>query len=261
MVALTLAKKYKKIYSNPMHTAVTFENVSFAYQDTLIIENASFVIAPGEFIGIIGPNGGGKTTLLRLAMGFLTPDSGKITIYGSTTSHAQRHLGYVPQSMRFDKQFPISVLELVLQGRLSKLPWYGHFSKRDIEIAQHALEMVGLSDFQDRAFGTLSGGQAQRALVARALAGEPELLLLDEPTANVDSKVEAEIYELLSKLSGKITIIMVTHNLNAAIELVDRVLCVQRTVSVLEPDQVCLHFTQGLYHTPVIAFKKGEPDR
>lgn len=242
-----------------MHTAVTFDHVYFSYQDSLVIEDATFSIAPGEFVGIIGPNGGGKTTLLRLAMGFLTPNEGKITIYGSTTSHAQRHLGYVPQSMRFDKQFPISVLELVLQGRLSRLPWYGHFSKYDVEKAQHALEMVGLTDFQNRAFGTLSGGQAQRALIARALAGEPELLLLDEPTANVDSKVEDEIYEILQNLQGKITILMVTHNLSAAIELVDRVICVQRSISVLQPDQVCLHFTQGLYHTPVTRTRKEHP--
>jgi zinc transport system ATP-binding protein len=240
-----------------MHTAVTFEDVFFSYQDALVIENATFSIAPGEFVGIIGPNGGGKTTLLRLAMGFLTPNSGTITIYGATTSHAQRHLGYVPQSVRFDKQFPISVLDLVLQGRLSKLPWYGQFSRYDVEKAQHALEIVGLEDFQDRAFGTLSGGQAQRALMARALAGDPELLLLDEPTANVDSKVEAGIYEILKNLQSKITIVMVTHNLHAAIDLVDRVLCVQRTVTALKPEQVCLHYTQGLYHTPMTSFNAG----
>lgn len=235
-----------------MQPAVTFDHVFFSYTDSLpVIEDANFSIVPGEFVGIIGPNGGGKTTLLRLVMGFLAPSSGKITIYGATTSHAQRHLGYVPQSMRFDKQFPISVMELVLQGRLSRLPWYGSYSKHDVDKALQAIELVGLTDFKDRAFGTLSGGQAQRALIARALAGDPELLILDEPTANVDAKVEEEIYDILENLRGKITILMVTHNLRTALELVDRVLCVERTVTPLQPDQVCLHFTQGLYHTLV----------
>lgn len=235
-----------------MELAVTLDRVCFAYQDTLVLKNISFAIKSGEFIGIIGPNGGGKTTLLKLIMGFLKPSSGNISIFSKPSTSAIQQISYVPQSLRFDKQFPISVMELVMGGRLAHLPWYGMFSKKDKEIALHALERVGLVDFQHRSFGNLSGGQAQRALIARALASEPQLLLLDEPTASVDAQAETDIYNILKELQGQITIMMVTHNLRAAIELVERVICVQQTAMVLNPQEVCEHFAFGLYHAPLI---------
>lgn len=235
-----------------MELALALDHVCFAYQDTLVLKNISFAIKSGEFIGMIGPNGGGKTTLLKLIMGFLKPSSGSISIFSEPTTSAIQQISYVPQSLRFDKQFPISVMELVMGGRLAHLPWYGMFSKKDKEIALHALERVGLVDFQHRSFGNLSGGQAQRALIARALASEPQLLLLDEPTASVDAQAETDIYNILKELQGQITIMMVTHNLHAAIELVERVICVQQTAMVLNPQEVCEHFAFGLYHAPLI---------
>lgn len=235
-----------------MELAVALDHVCFAYQETLVLKNISFAINSGEFIGMIGPNGGGKTTLLKLIMGFLKPSSGNISIFSEPPASAIQQISYVPQSLRFDKQFPISVMELVMGGRLSQLPWYGMFSKKDKEIALHSLERVGLVDFHHRSFGNLSGGQAQRALIARALASEPQLLLLDEPTASVDAQAETDIYNILKELQGQITIMMVTHNLRAAIELVERVICVQQTALVLNPQEVCEHFAFGLYHAPLI---------
>lgn len=238
---------------------VTLKNVYFSYQDALVLEDISFNINKGEFVGLIGPNGGGKTTLLKLIMGFLKPNSGSIKIFDEPPAIASQQISYVPQSLRFDKQFPISVLELVLGGRLSHLPWYGKFSHADKQAALEALERVGLLEFQHRSFGNLSGGQAQRALIARALASEPRLLLLDEPTASVDTQAEADIYKILKSLQGQITILMVTHNLQAAIELVEKVICVQKTAAVLNPQQVCEHFALGLYHAPLINIKNGRP--
>lgn len=238
-----------------MEPAIALDHVCFAYQDRPVLNNISFTVNSGEFIGMIGPNGGGKTTLLKLIMGFLQPSSGRISIFGQLPTKAIQQISYVPQSLRFDKQFPISVMELVLGGRLSHLPWYGIFSKKDKEIALHALDRVGLIDFQHRSFGNLSGGQAQRALIARALASEPQLLLLDEPTASVDAQAESDIYSILKGLQKQITIIMVTHNLRAAIEMVERVICVQQTAVVLNPQEVCEHFAFGLYHAPLIKLK------
>lgn len=235
-----------------MEPAIVLDHICFAYQDRLVLKNISFAVKPGEFIGMIGPNGGGKTTLLKLIMGFLKPSSGHISIFSGSPTGVLQQISYVPQSLRFDKQFPISVMELVMGGRLSHLPWYGVFSKMDKEIALHALERVGLTDFQHRSFGSLSGGQTQRALIARALASEPQLLLLDEPTASVDAQAESDIYHILKELQGQMTIIMVTHNLRAAIELVERVICVQQTAVVLNPQEVCEHFAFGLYHAPLI---------
>lgn len=235
-----------------MPPAVSVKNLSFSYQEMQVLKDISFEINPGQFIGIIGPNGGGKTTLLKLILGFLKSDVGTVEIFGKSPTTAHLSMAYVPQLLRFDKQFPISVMELVLEGRLSHLPWYGRFSQIDKEIAKHALERVGLAELHNRPLGSLSGGQAQRALIARALASEPRLLILDEPTASVDSQAESEIYGILKKLQGDMTILMVTHNLQAAIELVEKVICVQKTSFILDPKQVCEHYAFGLYHAPLI---------
>jgi zinc transport system ATP-binding protein len=231
-----------------------FENVDFAYQSTSVLENVTFSVAAGESIGLIGPNGGGKTTLLKLILGFLKPTSGTITLF----EHGVNGIGYVPQALRFDRQFPISVYELVLSGRLSRLPWYGFYCKNDHDATKEIIERVGLTPFTNNAFGTLSGGQAQRALIARALVSQPKLLLLDEPTASVDIRAEAQIYQLLTELCKNLTMIMVTHDLNAVINQVQRVLCVQHSVISLIPSEVCEHFALGLYHSPLIK-QVGKP--
>ncbi len=237
-------------------SVLQLNRLHFSYEDTLVLKDISFQIEEGEFVGIIGPNGGGKTTLLKLILGFLRPNSGEIFVFGKEAGKSSCTIAYVPQSARFDKQFPISVLELVLQGRLAHLPWYGQFSKKDTAAALVAIEQVGLMDHRKKAFGSLSGGQAQRALIARALASHPQLLLLDEPTASVDQEAAAEIYSILKTLQGKITIVMVTHHLQAAVELVDKVICVEQTARVIEPRQICEHFTLGLYHGPLLVLKK-----
>lgn len=235
-----------------MTSAIDIDNLSFAYQDFLVLRNVSLRINENQFIGIIGPNGGGKTTLLKLILGFLQPTSGTIQLFGRPPAAMQSHIAYVPQSVRLDKQFPISALEVVLQGRLQQLPWYGWFRKEDKDAAISALEQVGMLSFQDKAFGTLSGGQAQRVLIARALVSNPTLLLLDEPTSSIDSKAQAEIYDLLRSLQGKMTILMVTHDLETVIALVESVICVQHSVMTLKPQEVCEHFAIGLYHTPLV---------
>jgi zinc transport system ATP-binding protein len=235
-----------------MAKMIECENLSFFYDDIPILKDISFTVESGEYIGIIGPNGGGKTTLLKLIMGFLSATSGTLTLSGLSPQQARSEIGYVPQAMRFDRQFPISVFELVLSGRLSRLPWYGIYSNEDYEIASETIEQLGLTKFQHAAFGTLSGGQAQRALIARALVSQPKLLLLDEPTANVDAQAESEIYGLLKELRGKMTILMVTHDLSTAIDQVQRVLCVQHTLISLLPQNVCEHFALGLYHRPLL---------
>lgn len=235
-----------------MKPIIEVQNVSFAYQEAAILKNISFQVSQGEFIGIIGPNGGGKTTLLKLMMGFLEPAEGTILLLGCQPSHTQTQLAYVPQVLRYDKQFPISVFELVLTGRLSMLPWYGSYSSQDKQAAINALERVGLVDLKNASFGTLSGGQAQRALIARALVSDPKILFLDEPTASVDPQAEADIYALLKGLQNSMTILMVTHDLNAAIGQVSRVFCVQRQLISLQPEEVCEHFAMGLYHTPLL---------
>ena len=244
--------------SNDSHQKLLleFQHVSFAYQGAPVLRDISFKVYPGEFIGLIGPNGGGKTTLLKLILGFLKPYKGKILFsqeLSSAHSHSNLAIAYVPQSIRFDRDFPISVEEVVLSGLLSKLPWYGRFSQKERHAANEALEKMGLLHFSQSPFGTLSGGQAQRVLIARALVSRPQLLLLDEPTASVDSQAEADIHAILKELKGQMAILMVTHDLKAAIDQVDRVLCIQGNLISLKPEEVCKHFAFGLYHMPLLS--------
>jgi zinc transport system ATP-binding protein len=195
--------------------------------------------------------------LLKLILGFLSPSSGTVSVFGKEPRLAQSEIAYVPQQMRFDRSFPISTLELVLGGRLAHLPWYGRFKQEDREKALYALEKVGLADLAPRSFASLSGGQQQRVLIARALASEPKLLLLDEPTASVDPEAEAAILNLLQSMRGSITLMMVTHDLQTAIHYVDRVLVVQHQVIAYTPQEVCEHYALGLYHPPLLNLRSS----
>jgi len=239
-------------------TAVEAHKLCFSYGSLPVLTDASFKIHENEFVGLFGPNGGGKTTLLKLLMGFLKPNAGSLRIFGKRPNQARHFMAYVPQRMPFDPLFPISVMEVVLTGRLSHLPWWGAYSHADKQAALEALEKVELSHIAHKPFGSLSGGQAQRVLIARALASKPRLLLLDEPTSSVDVDAQQDIYELLEELRGNITLVMVTHDLQTVIQRVERVLCVQAEVVALKPEQVCEHFAAGLYHTPLIELESAK---
>lgn len=230
---------------------LSIDHLFFNYDGMLTLEDVNLEIFQGEFVGIFGPNGGGKTTLLKLIMGLLYPKQGKVRLFDSPPEEMRDLIGYVPQAMRFDRDFPISVLEVVLMGLLRKLSWRGTYPPDAKQKALHALDRLGLSHKAKSSFGTLSGGEAQRVLIARAIVDNPSLLLLDEPTANVDMQAEQNIYAELSELNKTMTILMVTHDLQTIVDKVGRLLCVQRKVSSLKAKEVCEHFALGLYHTPL----------
>jgi len=227
---------------------IKFDALDFSYGDFPVLEDISLNLTEGSFHTIIGPNGGGKTTFLKLLMGLLEPSRGTIRINGLSPKKARKTIGYVPQSKGFDRDFPLTVLELVLMGLLSKLNILGRFNAAQRQKALEAIDRVGLKDFANHPFGKLSGGQAQRALIARALVDEPKILLLDEPTANVDPAAEKQIYELIRKLKGSTTILMVTHDLPGMIKDSDSVLIIQQNLREVPPEKVCGHFAMGLYH-------------
>ncbi|MCB1108346.1 MAG: ABC transporter ATP-binding protein [Chlamydiia bacterium] len=216
---------------------IELQNINFAYENTPILKNVNLKIESGEYVGIIGPNGGGKTTLLKLILGFLKPTSGTIHI-------DDQNLAYVPQQRIHDRKFPISVLELVGLGILQMRDWKSS--------ALQALEQVGLTSYAHQSFANLSGGQLQRALIARALVSQPKILLLDEPTANLDTSAQEDIHNLLRELKKDMTILMVSHDLQTIIQEVDRILLVQGTVTTRLPKDICEHFAMGLYHKPLI---------
>lgn len=231
---------------------IEVSGVSFGFEGRPVLKQVSLRVEKGEFVGIIGPNGGGKTTLLKLLMGLLPSQQGTISIDGKTPVRARQLIGYVPQAHRTDRDFPITLLELVLLGAVSKTSWLGIYPREVKERALHLIEQLGLMAHRDQSFGALSGGLAQRALLARALLSDPAILLLDEPTANIDTPSMQIFFRLLQQMKGAKTILMVTHDLNTIVERVDRVLCVQGQVNSYLPKEVCEHFALGLYHTPLL---------
>lgn len=222
-----------------MSGLIEIESLSFAYYVDYVLEDINLEIQSGDFIGMIGPNGGGKTTLLRLILGILTPTRGSIRIMGKSPKQTQDLIAYVPQYADMDHQFPIKVREVVAMGLIHKysfLPW---FAGRQWEAVNNALQKVSLLDLADKRFGDLSGGQRQRCLIARAIVSKPRIILLDEPTASVDFTVESDIFEFFRSLNQEgITIILVSHDVGFISSYVNRVVCVNRRIQCHNIDEV-----------------------
>ena len=232
-------------------TVVKFTDVNFSYNGAPVLAGVQFAIPARTFISIVGPNAGGKTTLLKLMLGLLKPDRGRIEIFGLPPVKARPRIGYMPQHVQFDSRFPVSVLDVALMGRLGAGAGIGPYRKADREAALEALRRLEMEDFRRRPFTDLSGGQRQRVLIARALAAEPELLLLDEPTANVDMAVETELFELLHAMSADITIVVVSHDLGFVSQYVESVICVNRRVMVHPTAAVTGEVISALYGADV----------
>ena len=235
-----------------MENIVKFENVSFAYEKGKnVLEDISFDLSENEYACIVGPNGGGKTTLLKLILGLIKPSSGKITLFGGSVDEARDKIGYVPQFSKHDPNFPVSVLDVVLMGCLNKSFWYGRYSKQQTEMAKEALERVGLSEFINSGFSDLSGGQRQRAMIARAIMSQPKLLLLDEPTASVDVKGTEQFYNMFAELSKKFSIVMVSHDIGFVSSQVKTVICVRKTLQIHPISELTGESMQKIYGADV----------
>ena len=227
---------------------IQLENVCFAYNGCSVLENASLTVYARDFLCIVGPNAGGKTTLLKLILGLLKPTKGTILVFGKPPVKTRSRMGYMPQHAALDILFPVSVMDVVLMGRLGgDGRRYGFFRRADRKAAREALERVELYDISKRSFSELSGGQRQRVLIARALVSDPEILLLDEPTANVDAVVETEFYELLSLLNEKMTVALVTHDMGFVSHYVKGVACVNRRVVVHPTSEITGEMINEMY--------------
>ncbi len=239
---------------------VTVSHVSFSYDGVPVLEDVSFTIRERSFISIVGPNAGGKTTLLKLMLGLLQPSRGTIEVLGMHPAKARTRIGYMPQQVQLDLQFPVSVLDVVLMGRMGSGMRFGPYSGRDKAIALDSLRRLEMQDLKDRPFMALSGGQRQRVLIARALACEPEMLLLDEPTANVDMVVETELFELLHEMSKTITVVVVSHDLGFVSHYVESVVCVNRRVMVHPTTAVTGEVIRDLYLSDVCMVRHHRRD-
>ena len=224
---------------------VDISKVSFSFGGPTVIEDVSLQIADGEFIGLVGPNGGGKSTLIRLMSGMLKPTSGRVRVFGKEPDQASRQIGYVPQYPGFARDFPINVMQVVIMGRMGRL--FGGYNQEDREIAQRAMRETEIEKLAKRSISTLSGGQLQRVLIARALACNPRMLLLDEPTANIDMRVENEIFDLLKRLNERMTVVVVSHDVGFISSYVTRVACLNRTLVCHETEALTGEAINALY--------------
>lgn len=209
---------------------IQVENLSFSYNSNAVIDRVTFSIPEGDFVGLIGPNGGGKTTLIKILLGLLTPKSGTARVFGEspTDKHAAGIIGYVPQRIATEVQFfPASVEEIVRSGRTRRVGIFERWKKADADAVEHAFEMTDIAHLRTRMISDLSGGERQRVFIARALAGEPKLLILDEPTVGVDIAAREKFAKFLGELNEKfgLTILLVSHDIDAIAKQVKHVLC------------------------------------
>ncbi len=236
---------------------VRLEDVWVQYNGVPILEGINLAIEQDDFLGIIGPNGGGKTTLLKIILGLISPSRGKVSVLGKPPEKSRSKIGYVPQHNLFDRDFPINVGDVVLMGRYGKSGLFRRYSSEDRRATQDALQTVGMLDYKERQMGKLSGGELQRIFIARALVAEPKLLLLDEPTASVDPAMQTEFYELLEKLKKQMAIVLVSHDISAISIYVDKLACLNRQLHYHGSKEITPEILEATYKCPVQMIAHG----
>ena len=240
---------------------IRVESLWAAYDREAVLEDVSLTVYERDFLGLIGPNGGGKTTLLRVLLGLLSPLRGTARIMGKPVEEGREAIGWVPQQAEFDRDFPIRVRDVVRMGRLGHRRLFERYRAEDDKRVDRALEDVGLEDMAERALAELSGGQRQRVYVARALASDPAILLLDEPTAHLDVSASSSFYELLHNLNERITILMVSHDLTAISSYVKTVGCLSRRLYYQHGKTITPEMLDASYQCPVDLLAHGVPHR
>ncbi len=213
-----------------MQPAIEIKDLTFSFNGHPVLTDVNLTIEQRDFAAVIGPNGGGKTTLIKLMLGLYEPDKGSIRILGEEPSRACRRIGYMPQYATGDKGFPVKVMDVVLMGRISGLSLGWSWSRHDRRKAMECLELVGMERYCSRLVGSLSGGQLQRVLLARALVSDPDILFLDEPMANIDIGGQGILFDLLARLNERMTILLVTHDIGLISRHVKSVICVNEKV-------------------------------
>ncbi|RTZ90051.1 MAG: ABC transporter [Deltaproteobacteria bacterium] len=247
--------------SREREPVIRLRNVTVAYDDHIALEGVNLTIHAGDFVGIIGPNGGGKTTLLKVILGLVKPLRGEVEVLGVSPREARQKVGYVPQSVEFDPDFPIQVLDVVRMGCLK----FRRFEKGRFPLCHSRVETVmrqmEVWSLRDRQMGRLSGGEKQRVFIARALVTEPEILLLDEPTASVDSRIRTTIYEILSRLNTSMTICLVSHDIGVISSRVKTVACLNQRLFYHGEKELTEDILMTTYRCPVDLIAHGVPHR
>lgn len=234
---------------------VSLKSIWFSSNEVPILEDINFSIKQNAFLAIVGPNGGGKTTLLKVILGLIKPTEGDIRVFGRRPEEGRKLIGYLPQHTSLDFSFPINIFDTVLMGRYAGL--FKGYSKEDKEAATRALKTVEMLKLKDRQIGQLSSGQLQRVFIARALAREPSLLLLDEPMASIDPELQESFYKLLSKLRERMAIVLVSHDVGVVSTQVDEIVCLNRRLLYHGSVKEGLEHLAEVYEGPIDLIEHG----
>lgn len=240
-----------------MGKILEIKNVSAGYSDDIVLRNINMTINDNDFIGIIGPNGGGKTTLLRLILGIIRPYKGTVRFFDHDQKGQGRSIGYLPQITQTDPQFPISVIDVVLSGLMSKEGIFSRYSGKQKKHAESLLERLGISNLRNKNIGELSGGQLQRVYLCRAIISSPRLLMLDEPNTFVDAKFETDFYGILKQLNTEMAIIVVSHDVGTISWYVKTIACVNRNLHY-HPSNIITQEQLASYNCPIQIITHGD---
>jgi zinc transport system ATP-binding protein len=233
------------------------KGVSAGYDSELVIRDINLTVHSNDFIGMIGPNGGGKTTILKTILGLISPVKGSVKYYKNGKELSQLLIGYLPQMNQIDKKFPISVRDVVLSGLLSRETMFSRYGKGQKRLAQELLVRLGIQDLEKKPIGELSGGQLQRVLLCRAIISSPQLLLLDEPSTYVDSKFENDFYGILNDLNKEMAIIIVSHDVGTITWYVKTIACVNRALHY-HPSNIITEEQLASYNCPIQIITHGD---
>lgn len=241
-----------------MDTIIKIENLSAGYENKKVLENINLEVNEKDFLGIIGPNGGGKTTLIKVILGLLKPVSGRISYYSDGNIVENIEIGYLPQYNNIDKKFPISVYDVILSGLNRQKSLFSRFKKEHYEKVEETICRMGLEGLEDRAIGQLSGGQMQRALLGRAIVSDPKALILDEPNTYIDKRFEAKLYSLLEDINKERAIILVSHDIGSVLQNVKSIACVNGTLDYHPQSEVSAEWIEEKLQCPIELIGHGE---
>ena len=240
---------------------IEIQDLWFSYNVHLVLKEVNLSINQGDFVALIGPNGGGKTTLLKVMLGLLHPNRGTVRVFDQPPKSVSTSIGYVPQDIHINIDFPISVLDVVLMGGRKGGGGWRHYSRKDRDRAQEALEKVDIWPLHQNRIRELSGGQRQRVFLARALVSDPKILFLDEPTSNIDTQGQSAFYDLLKELNKDTTILIVSHDLMVLSSYIRSVACISRQLIFHEAPEITKDMIEMAYHCPVELIAHGIPHR
>lgn len=240
------------------NSIIKIENLSAGYDRKTVLHDINLEISEKDFLGIIGPNGGGKTTLMKVILGLLKPSEGEITFYDNGMPVEQLEIGYLPQYNSIDKKFPISVYEVILSGLNRQKSLFSRFTKEHHERVKETISMMGLEGMENKPIGQLSGGQMQRALLGRAIVSNPKAIILDEPNTYIDKRFEARLYSLLEEINKQRAVILVSHDIGSVLQTVKSIACVNGTLDYHPQSEVSAEWIEEKLQCPIELLGHGE---